>query len=122
MQVASHVNEAYQTLRDPLTRGRYLLRLRGVDTGEETDSVMSPAFLMAQMELREELDEAKRASDRASRIARIGETLRQSMDERLAKLREALALTDSAGGQRARALVRELQFLRKVQAEIELYE
>ena len=31
MQWATHVNEAFRTLKGPLTRGHYLLELRGVD-------------------------------------------------------------------------------------------
>ena len=32
MQWATRANEAYQTLRNPIRRGRYLLELNGVDT------------------------------------------------------------------------------------------
>ena len=52
MQWATHANEAYRTLRDPLERARYLLRLRGFDTEEETNTSMPPDFLMQQMEWR----------------------------------------------------------------------
>jgi curved DNA-binding protein CbpA len=40
MQLATHVNEAYQTLKSPITRARYLLHLHGVDTLEETNTAM----------------------------------------------------------------------------------
>ena len=35
LQWATHANEAYQTLKHPISRGRYLLQLAGVDTAEE---------------------------------------------------------------------------------------
>src|SRR6185369_16712339 len=50
MQWATRANEAYRTLRDPVDRARYLLSLRGFDTGEETNTAMPADFLMQQME------------------------------------------------------------------------
>ena len=44
MQWATRANEAYRTLRDPLERARYLLHLKGYDTGEETNTSMPPAW------------------------------------------------------------------------------
>ena len=38
MQWAARANEAYRTLRDPVDRARYILSLRGFDTGEETNT------------------------------------------------------------------------------------
>ena len=58
MQWATRVNEGFRTLRQPLTRAQYLLELAGVDAGLETNTAMSPEFLMEQMEWREALDEA----------------------------------------------------------------
>lgn len=48
LQWATHANEAYQTLKHPISRGRYLLQLAGVDTAEEQNTAMPTAFLMAQ--------------------------------------------------------------------------
>lgn len=62
MQWAAHANEAYRTLRQPLKRAIYLLTLRGVDIQAENNTAMAPAFLMQQMEWREELDEARDAA------------------------------------------------------------
>jgi molecular chaperone HscB len=42
MQWATRANEAYRTLRDPLARARYLLSLKGYDTGEESNTAMPP--------------------------------------------------------------------------------
>src|SRR5262245_49100286 len=62
MQMTTQVNEAYRTLRSPVLRARYLLELNGVDTAFETDTAMPKDFLMQQMELREQLEEAKDAA------------------------------------------------------------
>ena len=63
MQMTTQVNEAYRILKSPLRRASYLLELNGVDTGFETNTAMSPEFLVQQMEMREKLDEAKKASE-----------------------------------------------------------
>src|SRR3569832_1512709 len=53
MQWATQVNEAYQTLRHPVNRGVYLLKLQGIDALDANNTKMAPAFLMQQMEWRE---------------------------------------------------------------------
>ena len=63
MQGATFLNEALDTLRDPLKRAHYLLRLKGVDPDQSQNQPMDPAFLMEQMELREELSELRGQSD-----------------------------------------------------------
>lgn len=62
MQWAVRVNEAYQRLKDPLTRGAYLCELRGVAIDAERNTAMPAAFLMQQMEWREALDDAADAA------------------------------------------------------------
>jgi len=46
MQMATRANEAYQTLREPVRRARYLLGLHGVDTQEEINTAMPMDFLI----------------------------------------------------------------------------
>lgn len=63
LMLATHVNSAYQTLKQPLERARYLLSLSGVDTQEETNTAMPADFLMSQMEWREAIEDARENSD-----------------------------------------------------------
>lgn len=119
LQMTAQLNAAYQTLRDVVARGRYLLSLQGVDTGEDTDTAMDPAFLMEQMELRENLDEARNAGDRGERLGILQRQVDELFEARSADLsRQFLAATDEAR-RRARNLVREMQFLQKLAREIE---
>jgi molecular chaperone HscB len=62
MQWAVRVNEAYQRLKDPLSRAAYLCQLRGVPVDAERNTAMPAAFLMQQMAWREALDEAEGAA------------------------------------------------------------
>lgn len=59
VQQASWVNEAYQTLVDPVKRSRYMLKLCGVEVNDESETTSDTAFLMEQMALREELDDCR---------------------------------------------------------------
>jgi molecular chaperone HscB len=115
MQWATRANEAYRTLRDPLARARYLLQLKGYDTGEESNTAMPPDFLMQQMEWREAAAEA-----RAERDARALEKLRGELDhargEMLDQLERAL---DDANYEAGCSLVRKLRFLEKLEEEID---
>lgn len=55
VQQAAYVNEAYQCLKQPLMRARYLLGLLQPQL-MGTQAALDAAFLMEQMELREQLD------------------------------------------------------------------
>lgn len=119
LQMTAFINEAYQTLNDPLARGRYILGLQGVGTDEETDTVMDPGFLMQQMELREHLEDARRAPDAAPRLAQLAQDTARRLATSAEELGRCLHENSIASRLRARSMVREMQFLRKVLQEIE---
>jgi molecular chaperone HscB len=115
MQWATRANEAYRTLRDPLARARYLLALKGFDTGEESNTAMPPDFLMQQMEWREAAAEA-----RAERDARALARLREELDEARGGMLDQLERALDAGHYDAGcSLVRKLRFLEKLEEEID---
>lgn len=120
LQLTAQLNAAWQTLKDPVQRGRYLLQLHGVDTGEETDTVMNSAFLVEQMELRERLEEAREKQD-TDDLHTIGERLRARLSESEHELATHFD-RDVASLGRARELVREMQFLQKGLRDIDSLE
>jgi molecular chaperone HscB len=119
LQLTAQVNAAFQTLKDPVARARYLLGLQGVDTGEDTDTAMDTAFLMEQMELRESLDEARAEADRHVRLESLRQRVENDLDARSVQLRARFAENSEPARRQARNLVREMQFLQKLAHEIE---
>jgi molecular chaperone HscB len=63
MQWSTRINEAYQTLRKPFERARYLLELNGVDAMDAKNTSMPADFLMQQIEWREALSDAREGHD-----------------------------------------------------------
>jgi molecular chaperone HscB len=114
MQWATRANEAYQTLRDPLKRARYLLSLRGIDVGAENNTAMEPAFLMQQMEWRENIEDAASAKN----IGALESLLDELRDEERARFTKLGALLDSRSDQAASEAVRQLMFIERVATEI----
>jgi molecular chaperone HscB len=116
LQWTTRVNEAYRTLRNPVSRASHLLALNGVDVAFETNTAMPAQFLMGQMELREALEEATQSKD----ITAL-EALQKRIDADRCDIEQQLGVRidgerDYAG---AADLVRELKFLEKVEAEID---
>lgn len=59
LQHATLINEAYETLREPLARARHLLESAGRPLpGDDGKTIADPELLMEAMEWREALDEA----------------------------------------------------------------
>ena len=92
MQWATRANEAYQTLKSPLNRARYLCELAGIDLGMERNTAMSPGFLMQQMEWREELDAALANKDESA-LAGVEARLEMTRHESQRVTAEALDVT-----------------------------
>lgn len=86
LQASTLVNEAYQTLRDPLARARYLLQVRGAGAGDDQETTQDRAFLMEQMELREALAAARQAAEPQVAIERVRARLTTLADELIADL------------------------------------
>ena len=116
-QWATQANGAYRTLKSPLNRGRYFLRLNGINTEEESNTAMPLEFLMQQMEWREAVVEARAAKDDA-KLAQLATDQRSEEKQLFAKLAAQLASKTSMPD--ARETVRKLRFLEKLGEEIDI--
>lgn len=116
MQWATRVNEAFQTLKPPLARARYLLQLLGHDARVESNTSMPGEFLMAQMELREAVSDARDAADEAA-LANIRRQLIKEINSEYQRLESMIDVAHDYAG--ATALVRQLMFQEKLLFEID---
>jgi molecular chaperone HscB len=115
MQWATLANEAYRTLKSPLPRALYLLKLRGIDAMDHTNTAMPPAFLMQQMEWREMLADA-RAAKSMETLDRLMKDMRGEVKQLEAEL--ALLLDETKDYEAAAVSARKLRFLHKLIEEI----
>lgn len=116
MQWATRVNEGFRTLKKPLARAQYLLVLAGVDAAIETNTAMSPEFLIEQMEWREAVEEA-RAAGEVEELEQLHMRLLHHAREVRAELGRQLDV-DNAYTEAADT-VRRLMFIEKLQHEID---
>jgi molecular chaperone HscB len=122
LQQATQVNEAYETLRDPLRRAIYMLRLHGVDTNQETATTRDTGFLMQQMELREALAEVRGQADPQARLDELLRDIRGMIQSQIAQLAVQLESATVEQLEAARESVSKMQFLNKLFNEAEAIE
>ena len=115
LQLATQANEAYRTLKQPVSRARYLLSLNGVDTAEETNTAMPGDFLMMQMEWRESIEEARHAQDVAA-LESVAKRLRNELRSIEGMLLEALDVQHNH--LRAAETVRKCRFMERLMDDI----
>lgn len=115
MQYAAQINEASNTLKDPVARAAYLLKLAGVEINPE-QTTADGEFLMQQMMLREQLEDVRGAANPEAELDELGSEASQLFKAQETAFSSALSANalDEAKG----ALLK-LQFLAKLQRQIE---
>ena len=121
VQQAALINEAFETLKSPLGRARYLLELHGLAVNDESNTVMDPEFLMQQMEWRETLEELGGSRDIDALASFIDDVSRQRKNL-VNKLKDLFANIDKEGLKQAHGLTLQMQFLDKLIGEAEALE
>ena len=116
MQQTSLINQAFQTLKDPVSRAQYMLKLNGVDMDSETDTTMDAEFLMEQMEFRESIMDARDKNDPLAELDSMNADLKQKMSDLMKKFTESFA---DASYEAAREIVRKMQFIIKAKKEVD---
>lgn len=116
LQWATRVNEAYQTLKKPLSRAQYLLSLAGHEVDANNNTAMPSEFLMEQMEWREAVAEARLAREQGE-LEQLHHRVKQRMKRRYEQI--AGLLDDQQDYPLAADRVRRLMFLEKLLFEID---
>jgi molecular chaperone HscB len=120
MQRATRINEAYEVLKDPLKRGRYLLELRGHAIEERQASHQDTAFLMQQMELRESIAKIREQDEPLQALDGLAQDIRSQYGALESAL--AQALDGGADVEQAVTLVLRMQFFQRLQEEVQALE
>ncbi|PSW72950.1 co-chaperone HscB [Photobacterium sp. GB-50] len=119
VQKAAQINDAFQTLKNPVSRAEYMLAERDEDIRGEQKTLQDMAFLMQQMELREALEAIPDSSDPESALFDFEQQASAMYKEQLAQLAELLnneQWLEAADG------VRKLKFIVKLRDEVERLE
>jgi len=119
VQYTAYLNEALATLKSPLRRAQYMLLLAGRDTHGESGVQLDPFFLMQQMELRERLAQVAEREDPEVELDELREQTETEMRDLLTEFVSLYSQEDLGGAEK---VVRKLQFVTKLQNEIELLE
>ncbi|AUI85394.1 co-chaperone HscB [Vibrio azureus] len=119
VQQAAQINDAYQVLKQPISRAEYLLAENGVEIRGEQQTMQDPMFLMEQMELREELEDIADSSDPESALFDFDAKVSKMYKQHLAMVEQEL---DQSLWVEAADRVRKLKFIAKLKNEIELVE
>ena len=122
MQSATQVNEAFNTLKDPLNRAQYMLMLAGRNADGENLTSSDTEFLMQQMMLRESLEEARDADDPMEELDKLLEKITQLINEQIARIAVMLDSGTEEDLDIAMECIYKMQFLKKLYSEAEALE
>ncbi|GAB5381720.1 MAG: co-chaperone HscB [Aliiglaciecola sp.] len=118
VQKSSQVNDGYNVLKHPLSRAEHMLELRGLSLQHETKTLQDPAFLMQQMEWREQLEDAQYAKEPMTVLEDLEQELQTQTAEQYKILEDLLVSSDEQSNQKAAAEIRKLKFMHKLLSEI----
>lgn len=122
LEGAAYINEAFESLRDPLLRAQYLLRLHGVDFNPTTETTTDTGFLMEQLQLREELAEIPRQQNSLTAAADFMQRVNTMFNRLISSLAVDFEMPDAKQLEVVREKVRKMQFLKKLHSEAEAVE
>jgi molecular chaperone HscB len=94
---AASLNEAYRTLKDPLSRAFYLAERAGVELPGDGKTIDDPDLLMEAMEAREALHDA----DTPEAVDRLAAGARQDVQNALSELGSLFLANDRAALRKA---------------------
>ena len=116
VQIASWINQAYETLQDPVKRSRYLLEISGAEIPDDSTTTADTEFLMEQIELREAVDACRQAEDGLEQCLHIEDRLSQRASE---LAHEFVACFEADDLDSAVELSRKMQFIQRIQQQLD---
>ena len=122
MQGATLINEAFQTLKNPLQRAQYMLSLKGLNADGENLTTSDGEFLMQQMQLREQLSEINETDDPLQAIGDLLDEITRMIRVQVAQLAILFETSTARDLEQAMECVYKMQFLNKLHAQAEILE
>jgi molecular chaperone HscB len=122
VQKSAELNDAYQTIKQPLARAEYILTLREVELPNEQHTFGDTSFLMRQMELREMLEDVPLAEDVDSALEAAQQELAQEYQQHFSLLQAQICENTDAANMLACDNLRKLKFYQKLNIEVDRLE
>jgi molecular chaperone HscB len=116
VQVASWINQAHETLQDPVKRSRYLLEISGAGIADDSATTSDSGFLMEQMELREEVEACREDAGGLQRSQQVAERLLQRADQLALDFVKSFAAGDL---DLATQISHKMQFIQRIQQQLD---
>ena len=116
MQQTSWINEAFNTLSQPVDRAIYLLKLKGVDLNLENETTMDASFLMEQMEMREALSTIRSKDDPLLELDNFSRQVKNKMKTMMG---DYSVVYENDQLDDAKELIRKMQFMHKAKKEVD---
>ncbi|MCL1048332.1 co-chaperone HscB [Shewanella abyssi] len=118
VQRTAQINDAFQTLKNPIQRAEHLLALKGLELSHESTTLKDTQFLMQQMEWRESLEEVSDSDDPEAEIEALYASFEAFAKPITAALKVLLLSDLVAEHLQAAEQIRKLKFMAKLQDEL----
>lgn len=120
VQFSAHLNTAFSVLDNPVKRATHLLELAGIDIDHQNSTIKDSAFLMQQMEIREDLDDARAESNLPALEALFNQVSGQfqACQQDFSALVESAKLSTADDEKNVRDTVGKMQFYEKLCDEL----
>ncbi len=122
LQKTTEINEAHETLKNPLLRAIYILKIKGIDIDQENVTTHDGQFLMQQMELRETLSKIKTSSDALEKLEDFSKEVEVLTSDQISQIRKMINQNNPDSLKVAAESIFKLQFLMKLNVEVEMLE
>ena len=117
LQYAAFLNEAVATLKSPLKRSHYLLKLKGREVDVEHYTIRDTAYLMQQMQWRETLEELGGEKNPLVTIEQLQTQVDELLNENSAQFKQAYETGNLVMAEEA---IHKMHFVYKLQHELEV--